>query len=423
MAIRFDSEEAAARLAALDHLNTSRTEGLLAFAAAVEPAAAALAEAAERHPLPEKQGRAEAFRQAVTAEFDAGQCAALDATLKRGAAVLTSMRGQNVSYTAMRDAMLNPERLREEIDRAGRTMAAHENTDWDAAVEPIRSEIEEWRKNPDAPEQGAGNAKPAQEAGEYTRVRARCEDVEVYSRTSKQGRPYMLAVVGLPEGTTVGGKDLTGFKVDLLARDFNKADKEQGRETTSFSVKSDRELECWRGRGEERESVTVKGAELAAAIDTVMPTPPKTERRELTFINLGHRAITPVRSDPNRMNCKLPSGTVLDGKDLSGYSITVPASAVFAGKMPEELKEQIEAEGRQVHGSVGIGLPAGKDVRAWKRVDGAMEHANIAGDRLEGLADAVRDARRAWAQSKSREEGGEPALPLEQGAPEAEQER
>lgn len=86
-----------------------------------------------------------------------------------------------------------------------------------------------------------------------------------YILHAKNGRDWPKMIVGLPRGTVIDGKDLTGWATDMFMSGKNQRQKTEGR-AVNLRFRPDTPVELFTGRGTERRTMQVAPQTLVQAI-------------------------------------------------------------------------------------------------------------------------------------------------------------
>lgn len=181
----------------------------------------------------------------------------------------------------------------------------------------------------------------AEKKPEYINISFENKDVRVKPYTDRNGNERLRINMTMPKGTVVGGKDLSGLKVSMPARDFMKQDKDAGK-PVKYGFRSDRDVRFFKydeqnrridypGEGEP----AIMPSDLAAAVtaayqnkEAAKSEPQRDASREytgLTFASCDMKVKTvPVEGGPDKnfLLCKLPPHTSVGGQDLSGMIVS-----------------------------------------------------------------------------------------------------
>ena len=181
----------------------------------------------------------------------------------------------------------------------------------------------------------------AEKRPEYINISFENKDVRVKPYTDRNGNERLRINMTMPKGTVVGGKDLSGLKVSMPAREFMKQDKDAGK-PVKYGFRSDRDVRFFKYDEQNRRidypaegDPTILPSDLAAAVaaayqdkETAKAEPQRDASREytgLTFAPCDMKVKTvPVEggSDKNFLLCKLPPHTSVGGQDLSGMIVS-----------------------------------------------------------------------------------------------------
>lgn len=86
------------------------------------------------------------------------------------------------------------------------------------------------------------------------------------TKPNDQGKVYAKAIVTMPEGVSVNGIDLSGYKASLFMSDRAMQQKEAG-EPCTFSMNPDREIQFWKDRSDgTRSELHVRPRDIAKAV-------------------------------------------------------------------------------------------------------------------------------------------------------------
>lgn len=181
----------------------------------------------------------------------------------------------------------------------------------------------------------------AEKRPEYINISFENKDVRVKPYTDHNGNERLRINMTMPKGTVVGGKDLSGLKVSMPAREFMKQDKDSGK-PVKYGFRSDRDVRFFKYDEQNRRidypaegDPTILPSDLAAAVaaayqdkETAKAEPQRDASREytgLTFAPCDMKVKTvPVEggSDKNFLLCKLPPHTSVGGQDLGGMIVS-----------------------------------------------------------------------------------------------------
>lgn len=218
---------------------------------------------------------------------------------------------------------------------------AGKTTDSSTAVEDEKvKENEEKNKNNKKKERGMED-KGTEKKPEYINISFENKDVRVKPYTDRNGNDRLRINMTMPKGTVVGGKDLSGLKVSMPAREFMKQDKDAGK-PVKYGFRSDRDVRFFKYDEQNRRidypaegNPAIMPSDLAAAVtaayqnkEAAKSEPQRDASREytgLTFAPCDMKVKTvPVEggSDKNFLLCKLPPHTSVGGQDLSGMIVS-----------------------------------------------------------------------------------------------------
>lgn len=209
-----------------------------------------------------------------------------------------------------------------------------------AVLDEMAKAGEEKNKNNKKKEKDMEN-NGAEKKPEYINISFENKDVRVKPYTDRNGNERLRINMTMPKGTVVGGKDLSGLKVSMPARDFMKQDKDAGK-PVKYGFRSDRDVRFFKydeqnrridypGEGEP----AIMPSDLAAAVtaayqnkEAAKSEPQRDASREytgLTFAPCDMKVKTvPVEGGPDKnfLLCKLPPHTSVGGQDLSGMIVS-----------------------------------------------------------------------------------------------------
>lgn len=209
-----------------------------------------------------------------------------------------------------------------------------------AVLDEMAKAGEEKNKNNKKKEKDMEN-NGAEKKPEYINISFENKDVRVKPYTDRNGNERLCINMTMPKGTVVGGKDLSGLKVSMPARDFMKQDKDAGK-PVKYGFRSDRDVRFFKydeqnrridypGEGEP----AIMPSDLAAAVtaayqnkEAAKSEPQRDASREytgLTFAPCDMKVKTvPVEGGPDKnfLLCKLPPHTSVGGQDLSGMIVS-----------------------------------------------------------------------------------------------------
>lgn len=218
---------------------------------------------------------------------------------------------------------------------------AGKTTDSPAAVEDEKVKVdEEKNKNNKKKERGMEN-KGTEKKPEYINISFENKDVRVKPYTDRNGNERLRINMTMPKGTVVGGKDLSGLKVSMPAREFMKQDKDAGK-PVKYGFRADRDVRFFKYDEQNRRidypaegAPAILPSDLAAAVaaayrnkEAAKAEPQRDASREytgLTFAPCDMKVKTvPVEggTDKNFLLCKLPPHTSAGGQDLSGMIVS-----------------------------------------------------------------------------------------------------
>lgn len=209
-----------------------------------------------------------------------------------------------------------------------------------AALDEMAKAGEEKNKDNKKKEKDMEN-NGAEKRPEYINISFENKDVRVKPYTDHNGNERLRINMTMPKGTVVGGKDLSGLKVSMPAREFMKQDKDAGK-PVKYGFRSDRDVRFFKYDEQNRRidypaegDPTILPSDLAAAVaaayqdkETAKAEPQRDASREytgLTFAPCDMKVKTvPVEggSDKNFLLCKLPPHTSVGGQDLSGMIVS-----------------------------------------------------------------------------------------------------
>lgn len=181
----------------------------------------------------------------------------------------------------------------------------------------------------------------AEKRPEYINISFENKDVRVKPYTDRNGNERLRINMTMPKGTVVGGKDLSGLKVSMPAREFMKQDKDAGK-PVKYGFRSDRDVRFFKYDEQNRRidypaegEPAIMPSDLAAAVaaayqnkETAKSEPQRDASREytgLTFAPCDMKVKTvPVEGglDKNFLLCKLPPHTSVGGQNLSGMIVS-----------------------------------------------------------------------------------------------------
>ena len=122
-----------------------------------------------------------------------------------------------------------------------------------------------------------------------------------YILHAKDGRDWPKMIVGLPRGTTIDGKDLTGWATDLFMSEKNQNQKNEGR-AVNLRFRPNTPVELFTGRGEERRTMQVEpDALVQAIIDAQARNRDAGETPDAESVELAARTAEEARPQVERM--------------------------------------------------------------------------------------------------------------------------
>lgn len=201
-------------------------------------------------------------------------------------------------------------------------------------------EDKEKNKNNKEKEKDMGTS-GAEKKPEYINISFENKDVRVKPYTDRNGNERLRINMTMPKGTVVGGKDLSGLKVSMPAREFMKQDKDAGK-PVKYGFRADRGVRFFKyDEQNQRIDYPAEGepaimpGDLAAAVSAAYQSkeaaksePQRDASREytgLTFAPCDMKVKTvPVEDGPDKnfLLCKLPPHTSVVGQDLSGMIVS-----------------------------------------------------------------------------------------------------
>lgn len=176
---------------------------------------------------------------------------------------------------------------------------------------------------------------------EYINISFENKDVRVKPYTDRNGNERLRINMTMPKGTVVGGKDLSGMKVSMPAREFMKQDKDAGK-AVKYGFRSDRDVHFFKydeqnqridypGEGETAIMPSDLAAAVSAAYQGKEAAKPESHRAAsykytgLTFAPCDMKVKTvPVEDGPDKnfLLCKLPPHTMVGNQDLGGLIVS-----------------------------------------------------------------------------------------------------
>lgn len=240
----------------------------------------------------------------------------------------------------------------------------------------------------------------AEKKSEYINISFENKDVRVKPYTDRNGNERLRINMTMPKGTVVGGKDLSGLKVSMPAREFMKQDKDAGK-PVRYGFRADRDVRFFK-YDEQNQRIDYPGegdpaimpSDLASAVEAAYQNkeaaksePQRDVSREytgLTFAPCDMKVKTvPVEgsSDKNFLLCKLPPHTTVGNRDLGGMIVSKfltdrqlayaqsgkPFTASFKSAMPvrvypvngEDSRDNFDYDFRNPHEFSAAALVAG----------------------------------------------------------------
>lgn len=176
---------------------------------------------------------------------------------------------------------------------------------------------------------------------EYINISFENKDVRVKPYMDRNGNERLRINMTMPKGTMVGGKDLSGLKVSMPAREFMKQDKDAGK-PVKYGFRSDRDVRFFKYDEQNRRidypgegDPAVMPCDLAAAVAAAYQCKEasKSEHQRdvsheytgLTFAPCDMKVKTvPVEDGPDKnfLLCKLPLHTMVGTRDLGGMIVS-----------------------------------------------------------------------------------------------------
>lgn len=218
---------------------------------------------------------------------------------------------------------------------------AGKTTDSPTAVEDEKVKVnEEKNKNNKKKERGMED-KGTEKKPEYINISFENGDVRVKPYTDRNGNERLRINMTMPKGTVVGGKDLSGLKVSMPAREFMKHDKDAGK-PVKYGFRADRDVRFFMYDEQNRridypteDDPAILPSDLATAVaaayqnkETAKSEPQRDASHEytgLTFAPCDLKVKTVAVEDgpdKNFLLCKLPPHTSVGGQDLSGMIVS-----------------------------------------------------------------------------------------------------
>lgn len=181
----------------------------------------------------------------------------------------------------------------------------------------------------------------AETKSEYINISFENKDVRVKPYTDRTGNERLRINMTMPKGTMVGGKDLSGMKVSMPAREFMKQDKDAGK-PVRYGFRSDRDVHFFKYDEQNRRidypaegDPAIMPSDLAAAVaaayqnrEAAKSEPQRDASREytgLTFAPCDMKVKTvPAEGGPDKnfLLCKLPPHTTVGNRDLGGMIVS-----------------------------------------------------------------------------------------------------
>lgn len=104
-----------------------------------------------------------------------------------------------------------------------------------------------------------------QEQPDFVHMKIPRAFVNLYEHEDKNGKTWEKAIVNIPPGTTANGIDLTGYSMDVFLNSFQKG-QIASNEPVSLSMIEGEKKELFKGKGVERETLSIDPWALAKAI-------------------------------------------------------------------------------------------------------------------------------------------------------------
>lgn len=232
------------------------------------------------------------------------------------------------------------------VDRDGEAGVAEEGHAAETTDSPAVTQDEKAKagkdnsKNENNKEKVMGDS-GAEKKPEYINISFENRDVRVKPFTDRNGNERLRINMTMPKGTTVGGKDLSGMKVSMPAREFMKRDKDAGK-PVRYGFRSDRGVRFFKYDEQNRRidypgegDPAIMPSDLAAAVaaayqgkENAKSEPRRDASREytgLTFAPCDMKVKTvPVEGGPDKnfLLCKLPPHTAVGNRDLGGMIVS-----------------------------------------------------------------------------------------------------
>lgn len=181
----------------------------------------------------------------------------------------------------------------------------------------------------------------AEKRPEYINISFENKDVRVKRYTDRNGNERLRINMTMPKGTVVEGKDLSGLKVSMPAREFMKQDKDAGK-PVKYGFRSDRDVRFFKYDEQNRRidypaegEPAIMPCDLAAAVaaayqgkEAAKSEPQRDVSQEytgFTFAPCDMKVKTVSAEDgpdKNFLLCKLPPHTMVGNQDLSGMIVS-----------------------------------------------------------------------------------------------------
>lgn len=227
---------------------------------------------------------------------------------------------------------------RDRVDEAAAPVL--ETIERDESVKEDKDNKDEEKKNNKEKEKDMGND-GKEKKPEYINISFENKDVRVKPYTDRNGNERLRINMTMPKGTVVGGKDLSGMKVSMPAREFMKQDKDAGK-PVRYGFRSDRGVRFFRydennqridypGEGDSAIMPSDLAAAVAAAYEGKVSAKaephrsPTYEYTGLTFAPCDMKVKTVSTEDgpdKNFLLCKLPPHTKVGDQDLGGMIVS-----------------------------------------------------------------------------------------------------
>ena len=104
-----------------------------------------------------------------------------------------------------------------------------------------------------------------QEQPDFVHTKIPSAFVNPYTLTDQNGKDWDKAIVNIPPGTAANGIDLTGYSMDIFLNSFQKGQIASG-EPVSVSMKEGEKKELFKGKGDERETLSIDPWALTKAL-------------------------------------------------------------------------------------------------------------------------------------------------------------